>query len=85
LEYKGRPLTSVYVPDLICYGSIIVELKAVTELVDEHRAQVQNYARATRLNLGILVNFGHFPKLQYERIVGGQGRYFTADLEKTGL
>jgi GxxExxY protein len=68
LSYKGRPLQSKYQPDLICYEKIVVELKAVTALLDEHRAQVQNYLRATRLKLGLLVNFGHYPKLDYERI-----------------
>ena len=72
LEYKGCLLRSKYEPDFICYNNIILELKAVT---DEHRAQVQNYLRATRLRLGLLVNFGHYPKLQIERIVSGQGRY----------
>ena len=69
LTYKGRPLKSKYQPDLICYDKIIVELKAVTGLTDEHRAQLQNYLRATRMKLGLLVNFSHYPKLEYERIV----------------
>lgn len=69
LSYKGRPLKSAYQPDLICYEKIIVELKAVTGLSDEHRAQVHNYLRATKMKLGLLVNFGHYPKLEYERIV----------------
>ena len=69
LAYKGRPLKHVYVPDFICYGKIILELKAVSELANEHRAQVFNYLKATGHRLGLLVNFGHFPQLQYERIV----------------
>ncbi len=69
LTYKGHQLKQSYVPDLICYGKIIVELKAVSDLTDEHRAQVQNYLRATRYRLGLLVNFAHYPKVQYERIV----------------
>lgn len=69
LTYKGRPLTSKFIPDFICYDKIIVELKAVSGLTDEHRAQVQNYLRATGLTLGLLVNFAHYPKLQHERIV----------------
>jgi len=75
LEYKGRPLRARYEPDLICYGKIVVELKAVTELTDEHRAQVQNYLKATGYKLGLLVNFGHYPKAQIERIVAERGRY----------
>jgi GxxExxY protein len=69
LTYKGRPLKSKYVPDFICHDKIVVELKAVTALNDEHRAQVHNYLRATGMKLGLLVNFGHYPKLEYERIV----------------
>jgi len=52
-----------------------VELKAVTEIADEHRAQVQNYLKATGLKLGLLVNFGHYPKVQVERIIAEKGRY----------
>jgi GxxExxY protein len=69
LSYKGRPLKTKYQPDLICYDKIVVELKAVSALTDEHRAQVQNYLRATGMRLGLLANFGHYPKLEYERIV----------------
>ena len=69
LEYKGRKLAAQYQPDLICCGKIIVELKAVQELNDQHRAQVHNYIKATGHRLGLLVNFGHFPKVEIERIV----------------
>lgn len=69
LEYKGKPLIQTYKPDLICFDKIIVELKAVSELTDEHRAQTHNYLKATGMRLGLLVNFGHHPKLEYERIV----------------
>jgi GxxExxY protein len=69
LTYKGRPLKSKFKPDFICYDKIVVELKAVSGLTNEHRAQVQNYLRATGLKLGLLANFAHYPKLEYERIV----------------
>lgn len=69
LSYRGKPLRRTYIPDLVCYDNIIVELKAVRELADEHRAQVLNYLKATGLQLGLLVNFGHHPGLQWERIV----------------
>ena len=69
LSYKGRALRQTYTPDFICFDKIIVELKAVSALTDEHRAQVHNYLRATGHRLGLLVNFGHFPKVQSERIV----------------
>jgi GxxExxY protein len=69
LSYKGHPLKQTYKPDFICFDKIIVEIKAVTELSDENRAQVHNYLRATDFRLGLLVNFGHYPKLEYERII----------------
>jgi GxxExxY protein len=68
LTYKGRPLKQTYVPDFVCFDKVIVELKAVSALADEHRAQMHNYLRATGHHLGLLVNFGHFPKVEYERI-----------------
>jgi len=43
LEYKGRPLKQFYKPDFICFDQIIVEIKAVSKLADEHRAQLHNY------------------------------------------
>jgi len=68
LEYKGRLLKSTFQPDLICFGSIIVELKAVSQICEEHRAQVLNYLAASRLSIALLVNFGHYPKLEFERL-----------------
>ncbi len=59
----------MYEPDFVCWEKIVVELKAVKEFDDVHRAQVHNYLKATGYWLGLLVNFGHHPKLEYERIV----------------
>lgn len=75
LSYKGQALRSKYQPDLICREQVIVELKAVSCLLDEPRAQLQNYLKATGMTLGLLVNFGHFPKMEIERIVSDKGRY----------
>jgi GxxExxY protein len=69
LSYKGRPLKQRYIADVVCFEKILVELKAVSALADEHRAQVLNYLHATGYRLGLLVNFGHHPKLEWERIV----------------
>ena len=69
LTYKGERLIQTYKPDFICYEKIIVELKAVKEIGDDHRAQIINYLKATGLRLGLLVNFGHYPKATIERIV----------------
>ena len=56
--YKGHPLGVPYRADFVCYGKIIVELKAVEELTSTHRSQVLNYLHATKMKLGLLVNFG---------------------------
>jgi GxxExxY protein len=69
LRYKGRLLEQVYVPDFICWDKIIVEIKAVSELAEIHRAQLHNYLKATGHRLGLLVNFGNYPNLDWERIV----------------
>lgn len=68
LGYKGRQLKQTYTPDFICHDKIIVEIKAVSALTDEHRAQVHNYLKATGHRLGLLVDFGHYPKVESERI-----------------
>jgi GxxExxY protein len=68
LSYKGRPLQQTYEPDFTCFGKIVLEIKAVTKLTDEHRAQAHNYLRATGHRLALLVNFGHYPKVETERI-----------------
>lgn len=69
LVYKGEILKQSYKPDLICYGSIIVELKALSKISGEHTAQVLNYLKATGMKLGLLVNFGCYPKATVKRIV----------------
>ena len=69
LFYKKEKLQQSYKPDLICYDKIIIELKAVKEICDEHRAQLHNYLKATGLQLGVLIKFGHYPKATIERIV----------------
>mgnify|MGYP006298903121 CR=1 FL=1 len=69
LSYKEEPLEQTFAADLVCYGAIIIELKAVKELAAVHRAQVLNYLKCTGYRLGLLVNFGNFPKAEVERIV----------------
>ena len=66
--YKGTPLHQMYRADLVCYDKIILELKAVNGLLPVHEAQLQNYLRATRMRLGLLVNFFHFPGVEIKRI-----------------
>jgi GxxExxY protein len=69
LFYKGEPLRQTYIPDFVCYDSIIVELKALASTTGEHKAQVLNYLKATDMRLGLLINFGRHPKATIERIV----------------
>ena len=65
--YKGMPLDKEYIADFFCYGKIIVELKAVTSLSKEHKAQAINYLKAVNQEIGLLVNFGA-ERLKWERI-----------------
>ena len=67
--YKGRPLKKRYVPDLFVYGEIVVELKAVSELLPEHKAQLFNYMRIARVSVGYLMNFGHKGTLEWKRYI----------------
>jgi GxxExxY protein len=69
LHYKNHPLKKGYEPDFLCFGKIILEIKAVKMLSDEHRAQAINYLKSTGKQLALFVNFGHFPKLEHERFV----------------
>jgi GxxExxY protein len=57
-----------YVADLVVEGRVIVELKACVVLDQIHEAQLINYLRASRIKVGLLLNFGR-PKLQYRRLV----------------
>ena len=67
VTYKGKILSKNFRPDFVCYDKIIVELKSVDEFTDEHIAQVYNYLKASRLELGLLINFGA-TSLKYKRI-----------------
>jgi len=69
IQYKNQILEQFYKPDLICYDKIILEIKAVKQIHPIHRAQLFNYLHATKCRLGLLINFGHFPKTEIERIV----------------
>jgi len=67
--YKGEKLPSTYKTDIICYGQIILELKAVTKLTDADSAQLLHYLKATGIKTGILFNFGKKGKLEWKRFV----------------
>ena len=69
IQYDGIELKQTYKADFVCFGKIIVELKAVSALDDAHRSQVYNYLHATGMKLGLLYNFGCPEELEKERIV----------------
>jgi len=68
IYYEGELLECDYIADFVCYDKVIVELKAVRDLDDVHRAQVYNYLKATGYKVGLLINFG-YESLECERIV----------------
>ncbi|RLD45069.1 MAG: GxxExxY protein [Bacteroidetes bacterium] len=68
ISYKGSNLKKSYYADVVCFDKIIVELKSASGLLSEHESQVINYLKATKYQLGILINFGT-KSLQYKRIV----------------
>ena len=71
LYYEGVQLKKQYRADFVCYESIIVELKAVTQIPSVFYAQLQNYLKCTNMELGMLINFGT-PSLTYKRIVNSK-------------
>ena len=66
--YKGTKLNRTYSSDFLCYDKIIVELKALSQLNGDHESQLINYLKATKLRLGILINFGA-KSLEYKRMI----------------
>lgn len=72
VAYKGVSLQASYRPDFLCYGSIIVELKALSGIGTTEEAQVINYLKVSGLPTGLLLNFGQ-PKLIYRRFALSSG------------
>ena len=68
IRYKNHCLEKYYEADFVCFDNIILEIKATSSLIDEHTSQLLNYLHATKLPLGLLVNFGQHPKLEYKRV-----------------
>jgi GxxExxY protein len=66
IQYRGRTLRCTYRADFVCFGEVIVELKALDSLTTRDHAQVINYLKATGLNRGLLFNFGS-ARLQIKR------------------
>ena len=69
LTYKGRQIPRKYNPDLFVFDAIIVELKAVSQLIPEHQAQLFNYMRIAKQPVGYLINFGATDKLEWKRFI----------------
>jgi len=68
IYYKGAVLEKSYFADFICYGEMIIELKALSSLEGAHEAQLINYLKATNQRLGLLINFGQ-SSLQQKRVI----------------
>ena len=68
IQYKGHTLDKYYQMDFVCYGDIILELKAANAFTDEHRFQLFTYLRLTKKPVGLLINFGE-KSLHTERYV----------------
>lgn len=69
LYYKDVLLDKKYFADLVCYGQIIIELKVLQGLTNIEVAQLINYLKITRMHVGLLINFGSNPKLEWKRYV----------------
>jgi GxxExxY protein len=69
IYYRDRLLQKCYIADLVCFDKIIVELKAIEHLTSKDESQILNYLKATKLRLGLLINFGSSPLLEHKRRV----------------
>ncbi|CAN5264975.1 hypothetical protein BH20ACI2_BH20ACI2_27830 [soil metagenome] len=69
IHYKGALLEKRYIADFLCYGQIILELKALPKLTNIETAQLLNYLKVTRLKLGLIANFGSSPRLEWKRYI----------------
>jgi GxxExxY protein len=69
VRYKEYVLEKEYCADFVCYGQILIEIKAIKELTSRDEAQLLNYLKATGLRLGLLINFGDSGRLDWQRLV----------------
>jgi len=78
VHYKGERLGCKYKVDFVCYGCVIVELKALTKLTTVEHAQIINYLKISGIERGLLVNFGT-PRLEFKRFIRSDGGKLSAD------
>ena len=69
IYYKGQPLEKRYVPDVVCFGQIVAELKVCDRLTGKEESQILNYLKATNNHVGLLINFGSRGTLEWKRYV----------------
>ncbi|MBN2309050.1 MAG: GxxExxY protein [Candidatus Hydrogenedentes bacterium] len=72
VHYRGEVLDVYYQADFVCYGEVIVELKALHQISGAEEAQLINYLKAAHMSRGLLINFGTI-RLEYRRFVFGLG------------
>ncbi|HJS19146.1 MAG TPA: GxxExxY protein [Anaerolineales bacterium] len=69
IKFKGKLLQKFYIADVVCYDKIVVEIKAVDKLSLRDEGQLINYLNATGMKVSVLINFGHYPSLEWKRLV----------------
>lgn len=69
IHYKNHPLKKEYIPDLICYGAIVAELKVLDKLTSKEESIMINYLKASKMRVGLLINFGNKEELEWKRFI----------------
>ncbi len=82
VKYKGQQLNKEFIADFIGYDKVLVELKCIPKLTRREEAQMINYLKATNLEVGLLINFGSYPKLEWKRFVYSKGNDNWYDTDK---
>ena len=69
ITYKQQMLSKEYLADLVCFDSLVIELKAMARIGGNEEAQIINYLKATGIKVGLLINFGSAGRLEWKKIV----------------
>ncbi|MBC7782397.1 MAG: GxxExxY protein [Burkholderiales bacterium] len=69
IRYKNQVLAKQYIADIICFGAVLVEIKAVDQIISVHESQALNYLKATGLRVAVIINFGAAVELEWKRLV----------------